>query len=179
VTFVVYGALSAGVFLVTVYLQVALGYSAVVAGATGLPITVLLMLFSSRVGGLVGRYGPRWFLTAGPLIMAAGLLWLSRPAGLWTSVLPAMVVFAVGLVLVVAPVTTAALMDIGPQQSGTASGVNNAVARVAGLLAIAVLPALAGMGEDGRTGFATAMVLAAGLCAVGGVIAVAGFRSAR
>ena len=176
VTFVVYGALSAGVFLVTVYLQVALGYSAVAAGATGLPITILLMIFSSKVGGLVGRYGPRWFLTAGPLIMACGLLWLSRPSAFWTSVFPAMLVFAAGLVLVVAPVTTAALRDIGPERSGTASGVNNAVARVAGLLAIAVLPALAGMGDDGRTGYGAAMTMAAGLCAVGGLIALVGFR---
>lgn len=179
VTFVVYGALSAGVFLLTVYLQVALGYSALAAGAAGLPITVLLMLLSSYVGGLVARFGPRWFLTAGPLVMAAGLLGLSRVqpgATFWTGVFPGTLVFAAGLVLVVAPVTTAALRDIGPGQSGTASGVNNAVARVAGLLAIAVLPALAGMGEDGRTGYGTAMALAAGLCALGGVVAVAGFR---
>jgi EmrB/QacA subfamily drug resistance transporter len=179
VTFVVYGALSAGTFLVTVYLQQALGYSAVLAGAVGLPITVLLMLFSSRVGGLVSRYGPRWFLTAGPLVMAVGLAWLSRlrpGMGFWGSVLPPMLVFAAGLVLVVAPVTTAALRDIGPDLSGTASGVNNAVARVAGLLAIAVLPALAGMGDEGRTGYGTAMALAAGLCAVGGVVAAVGFR---
>jgi EmrB/QacA subfamily drug resistance transporter len=179
VTFVVYGALSAGTFLVTVYLQQALGYSALLAGAVGLPITVLLMLFSSRVGGLVSRYGPRWFLTAGPLVMAVGLAWLSRlrpGMGFWGSVLPPMLVFAAGLVLVVAPVTTAALRDIGPDLSGTASGVNNAVARVAGLLAIAVLPALAGMGDDGRSGYGTAMALSAGLCAVGGVVAAVGFR---
>jgi predicted MFS family arabinose efflux permease len=179
VTFVVYGALSAGTFLVTVYLQQALGYSALLAGAVGLPITVLLMLFSARVGGLVSRYGPRWFLTAGPLIMAVGLAWLSRlrpGMGFWGSVLPPMLVFAAGLVLVVAPVTTAALRDIGPDLSGTASGVNNAVARVAGLLAIAVLPALAGMGDDGRTGYGTAMALAAGLCAAGGLVAAVGFR---
>lgn len=179
VTFVVYGALSAGIFLVTVYLQVALGLSAVAAGAAGLPVTILLMIFSSSIGGLVGRFGPRWFLTVGPLIMAGGLVWLSRPSSYWTSVLPAMMVFAGGLVLVVAPVTTAALRDIGPERSGTASGVNNAVARVAGLLAIAVLPAVAGMGDDGRTGYPTAMLLAAGLCAVGGLIAAVGFRSSR
>ncbi len=108
--------------------------------------------------------------------MACGLLWLSRPSAFWTSVFPAMLVFASGLVLVVAPVTTAALRDIGPERSGTASGVNNAVARVAGLLAIAVLPALAGMGDDGRTGYGAAMTMAAGLCAVGGLIALVGFR---
>jgi EmrB/QacA subfamily drug resistance transporter len=183
VTFVVYGALSAGTFLVTVYLQLALGYSALAAGAAGLPITVLLALLSSRVGGLVSRWGPRWLLTAGPLVMAIGLLWLSSIAPGSTylrSVLPAMVVFAAGLVLVVAPVTTAALVDIGPAASGTASGVNNAVARVAGLIAIAVLPAAAGISASGaglETGFRNSLLMAAGLCALGGLIAAAGFRT--
>jgi EmrB/QacA subfamily drug resistance transporter len=178
VTFVVYGAFTAGLFLVTVYLQVGLGFSAVIAGASGLPITVLLVLGSSWVGGKVSIHGPRWFLTAGPLVMAGGLWWLGQlqPGdGLWSMVLPAMLLFAVGLVLVVAPVTTAALGDIEPEQSGTASGINNAVARVAGLLAIAVIPALAGMGDDGVSGYATAMVLCAAVCALGGVVSVVGF----
>ncbi len=182
VTFVVYGSFTAGLFLVTVYLQVGMGFSAVVAGASGLPITILLMLLSSWMGGLVGRYGPRWFLTVGPVVMGAGLWWLGQlqPGdSLWTTVLPAMVLFAAGLVLVVAPVTTAALGDIGPEQSGTASGINNAVARVAGLIAIAVLPAMAGMGEDGVTGYGRALVLAAAICAAGGLIAAFGFRSNR
>lgn len=183
VTFVVYGALSAGIFLVTVYLQLALDYSALAAGAAGLPITILLALFSSRVGGLVSRWGPRWFLTSGPLVMALGLAWLSTLAPGSTylrSVLPAMVVFALGLVLVVAPVTTAALLDIGPAQSGTASGVNNAVARVAGLIAIAVLPAAAGITASGaglEEGFRVSLLLASGLCALGSLIAAVGFRT--
>ena len=181
VTFVVYGALSVSLFLVTVYLQVGMGYSAVAAGASGLPVTILLMLLSSWMGGLVSRFGPRWFLTAGPLVMAVGLAWLGQlqpGSTFWVSVLPAMMIFAAGLVLVVAPVTTAALGDISPERSGTASGINNAVARVAGLLAIAVLPAIAGMGEDGTTGFGKAMLLSAGLCAIGGVVAAIGFRKA-
>ena len=176
VTFVVYGGFTVGLFLVTVYLQVALGYSAVAAGAAGLPVTILLMLLSSWIGGLVSRIGPRWFLTVGPLVMAVGLAWLSQPNGYWLGVLPAMLVFAAGLVLVVAPVTTAALGDISPEQSGTASGINNAVARVGGLLCIAVVPALAGMGEDGVSGYRTAMLISAGMCALGGLVAYAGFR---
>jgi EmrB/QacA subfamily drug resistance transporter len=181
VTFVVYGALSAGTFLVTVYVQLAMGYSALAAGAAGLPITIVLALFSSRVGGLVSTYGPRRFLIAGPVVMAVALAWLSTLAPGSTylgTVLPAMVVFALGLVLVVAPVTTAALRDIGPAQSGTASGVNNAVARVAGLIAIAVLPAAAGIGISGsglQEGYRTALLIAAVLCAVGAVIAGLGF----
>ncbi len=178
VTFVVYGAFTAGLFLTTVYLQVGLGFSAVMAGASGLPITLLLMIFSSWMGGLVSRFGPRWFLTAGPLVMAGGLWWLGRltpGAGYWSAVIPGMVVFAIGLVLVVAPVTTAALADIGPAQSGTASGINNAVARVGGLLTIAVVPALAGMGAEGVSGYASAMAMCAVLCGLGGVVAAAGF----
>jgi predicted MFS family arabinose efflux permease len=185
VTFVVYGALSAGIFLVTVFVQLAMGYSALAAGAAGIPVTVLLALFSSRVGGLVSRWGPRWFLTAGPLVMALGLMWLSTlaPGSTYVgSVLPAMTLFAVGLVLVVAPVTTAALVDIGPAQSGTASGVNNAVARVAGLIAIAVLPAAAGISASGtglEEGFRASLLMASGLCAVGGIIAAVGFRTQK
>lgn len=178
VTFVVYGAFSAGLFLVTVYLQVAMGYSALAAGATGLPITLLLLLLSSRVGGLAGRHGPRWFLTVGPLLMALGLWWFSHllpGSSFLTAVLPGMLVFAIGLVLVVAPVTAAALSAVPTGRSGTASGVNNAVARVGGLIVIAALPAIAGMSDDGRAGFGTAMVLAAGLCATGGIIAAVGF----
>ncbi|MEZ5158700.1 MAG: MFS transporter [Candidatus Nanopelagicales bacterium] len=185
VTFVVYGALSAGIFLVTVFVQLAMGYSALAAGAAGLPVTVLLALFSSRVGGLVSRWGPRWFLTAGPIVMALGLIWLSTlaPGSTYVgSVLPAMTLFAIGLVLVVAPVTTAALVDIGPAQSGTASGVNNAVARVAGLIAIAVLPAAAGISASGtglEEGFRASLLMASGLCAVGGIIAAVGFRTQK
>ncbi len=181
VTFVVYGALSAATFLVTIYVQIVMGYSAVAAGAAGLPITVILALLSSRVGGLVSRWGPRWFLTAGPLVMAAGLVLLSLIGpgdSYFTALLPAMLVFAFGLVLVVAPVTTAALLEITPALSGTASGVNNAVARVAGLIAIAVLPAVAGItasGEGLAAGFRTAQLISAGLCAVGAGIAAFGF----
>lgn len=183
VTFVVYGALSVSTFLLTVYLQVQMGYSALAAGAAGLPITILLALGSAQVGALVSRFGPRWFLVAGPLTMSVGLAWLSTvgPGDSYpTKVLPALVVFAVGLVLVVAPVTTAALLDVGPQLSGTASGVNNAVARVAGLIAIAVLPALAGVGVGGAgldPGYGRAMLISAALCAVGAAVAGVGFRA--
>jgi hypothetical protein len=93
-----------------------------------------------------------------------------------------MTLFAVGLVLVVAPVTTAALVDIGPAQSGTASGVNNAVARVAGLIAIAVLPAAAGISASGtglEEGYRVSLLMASGLCAVGGIIAAVGFRTQK
>jgi EmrB/QacA subfamily drug resistance transporter len=183
VTFVVYGALSAATFLVTIYVQIVMGYSAVAAGAAGLPITVILALLSSRVGGLVSRWGPRWFLTAGPLVMAVGLALLSLIGpgdSYFTTLLPAMLVFAFGLVLVVAPVTTAALLEVTPDQSGTASGVNNAVARVAGLIAIAVLPAAAGIAASGdglASGFRTAQLISAALCAVGALIAAFGFET--
>jgi hypothetical protein len=115
--------------------------------------------------------------------MAVGLALLSLIGpgdSYFTTLLPAMLVFAFGLVLVVAPVTTAALLEVTPDQSGTASGVNNAVARVAGLIAIAVLPAAAGIAASGdglASGFRTAQLISAALCAVGALIAAFGFET--
>ncbi|MFN8167863.1 MAG: MFS transporter [Candidatus Nanopelagicales bacterium] len=181
VTFAVYAALNVGFFLLTVLLQVGLGYPAWQAGLAGLPVTVMLALFSSRVGGLIPRIGARILLTAGCLGIALGLVLLARvaPGSTYaTSVLPALVVFGGGLVLVVAPVTTTALADVDQQHSGAASGVNNAVARVAGLVAIAVIPWLGGLtgaalsgGEGLVEGYARAMLAAAVLCVVGAAVA--------
>ena len=181
VTFAVYAALNVGFFLLTVLLQVALGYPAWQAGLAGLPITFMLALFSARVGGLIPRVGARILLTAGCLGIAVGLGLLSRVApgsSYATAVLPALLVFGGGLVLVVAPVTTTALADVDARQSGTASGVNNAVARVAGLIAIAVVPWLGGLtgaalagGAGLVEGYARAMLVAAALGLVGAAVA--------
>jgi EmrB/QacA subfamily drug resistance transporter len=175
VTFVVYGALNVGMLLMTLLLQVGLGYTALQAGAGGLPITALLALLSSRIGGLVPRVGSRPLLTFGCAVVAVGLVLLSRvgaEADYLTGVLPAILVFGVGLVFVVAPVTTTALSDVGGPQAGAASGVNNAVARIGGLLAIAVLPLIGGLsggglagGDDFFAGYATTQLSAAALCA--------------
>jgi len=186
VTFTVYAALGATTFLLVVHLQQDLGYSALEAGATLLPITVLMVAFSARAGALAQRIGPRWPMTIGPIVVAAGLLLLTRaepgatyPAG----VLPGVIVLGIGLTITVAPLTAAVLAAIDDHHAGIGSAINNSVARVAQLLAIAVLPAVAGIATSGSgldltDGFRTAMAIAAGLAVLGGLIACATIRHA-
>jgi MFS family permease len=141
---------------------------------------------SSRMGQLAQRIGPRIPLTAGPLLMAAGTLLLAtlKPGDSYlTDVLPAVTVFGLGLATVVAPITATVLAAAAERHSGIASGVNNAVSRVAQLLAVAVLPAAAGLsGDEYRqpdaltTGFHTALAITAGLAAAGGLLAAAAIR---
>jgi EmrB/QacA subfamily drug resistance transporter len=181
VTFVVYAALGGVFFLLVAFLQISLGYSPVAAGAATLPVTVLMLLFSARSGAFAQRVGPRIPLTVGPLVIAAGLLLMTRisPGDSYiTSVLPAVTVFGLGLTLVVAPVTATVLAAADMRHSGIASGINNAVSRVAGLLAVAVLPLIAGLTGDKfydpsamTDGFRVAMVVCAALSALGGVLA--------
>jgi len=181
VTFVVYAALSGVFFLLVAFLQVAAGYSAVAAGAAALPVTVLMLLFSARAGALAQRIGPRVPLTVGPLVLALGMVMMARldpDASYYSSVLPAVIVFGIGLTLVVAPVTATVLAAADARHSGIASGINNAVSRVGGLLAVAVLPLIAGLTGDSfydpvamTDGFQVAMYVTAGLSALGGLIA--------
>jgi EmrB/QacA subfamily drug resistance transporter len=180
ITFVVYGALSGALFLLAVQLQTALGYSALAAGAALVPLTILLLLFSARVGALLPRLGARPLLTAGPIVAGVGLLLMTRAvpgASYVGGVLPGVLVFSVGMCLVVAPITSTALGALAAEHAGLASGVNNAVARIAGLLAIAVLPALAGTGSGTRLsehGFTVALTVSAALAVAGGVLALTG-----
>src|SRR5215211_5988148 len=181
VTFVVYAALSGFFFLLVAFLQISLGYSPIAAGAASLPVTALMLLFSARSGALAQRIGARIPLTAGPLVIAVGLLLMTRiePGdGYVSSVLPAVIVFGLGLTLVVAPVTATALAAADARHSGIASGINNAISRVGGLLAVAVLPLIAGLTGDSfydpaamMDGFHVAMVACAGLAAAGGALA--------
>jgi EmrB/QacA subfamily drug resistance transporter len=181
VTFVVYGALGGVFFLLVAFLQISLGYSPVAAGAASLPVTALMLSLSARSGALAQRVGPRIPLTIGPLVIALGLLLMLRihPGDSYVStVLPSVIVFGLGLTLVVAPVTATVLAAADARHSGIASGINNAVSRVAGLLAVAVLPLIAGLtGKDFydpaamEHGFRIAMVAAAGLSALGGAVA--------
>jgi MFS family permease len=145
---------------------------------------VIMLFLSARAGALAQRIGPRWPMTIGPMVVAGGLLMMLRvsPGATYVvDVLPAVVVFGLGLSLTVAPLTATVLAAASADRAGIASGVNNAVARVAGLLAVATLPILAGIsGDDYRRpaafsdGFHTAVIIAAGLCAVGGLIALFG-----
>jgi EmrB/QacA subfamily drug resistance transporter len=141
-TLAMYAGLGGMLFLLGIYTQQVGGYSALEAGAAFLPVTVLMFAFSKRFGGLADRYGPRWFMAFGPVIQGIGILLMLRvsaDADYITEVLPALVVFGIGLSLTVAPLTAAVLAAVDDSRSGIASGVNNAVSRAAGLLAIAVL----------------------------------------
>jgi EmrB/QacA subfamily drug resistance transporter len=187
-TLLVYGALG-GVSLFTVLQLQAVGWSALQAGLSGLPITLALLLLSSRAAALSARIGPRVPMTVGPLVCAAGavlLLGIGEGAT-WWDVLPGMTVFALGLALLVSPLTAAVLAAAPDRFAGVASGVNNAVARAGSLLAVAALPALVGLvGDDYldaaamTAGYRQAMLWCAGLLAAGGLVSWWGLgRGAR
>jgi EmrB/QacA subfamily drug resistance transporter len=183
VTFIVYGALGAVLFLLPIQLQQVSGYSALASGAALLPVTALMLLLSARSGALASRIGPRPQMSLGPVLVGAGVVLLARvgPGGNYlTEVLPAMLVFGLGLATTVAPLTATALGSVPAERSGVASAVNNDVARAGGLIAIAILPAAAGIGEltylhpaEFAAGFRTACYIAAGICLFGGLLAAA------
>ena len=185
-TFVVYAALGVALFLVVVELQTVLGYSALQAGAATLPITVLMLFLSPRTGRLAQRIGPRIPMTLGPVVVAVGLVLLAGigpGTNYFTGILPGMVVFGLGLSLTVAPLTAAVMGSVEENHVGVGSGVNNAVARVAGLLAVAVLPALAGLetasaGVQFTDGVSRALYISAALAVVGAINSWITIRSA-
>jgi EmrB/QacA subfamily drug resistance transporter len=188
-TLVLYGALSGALFLLILQLQGVMGYSAIEAGLAALPITVLLLLFSARAGRLASRIGPRLPMTVGPIVAGVGLLILLtvQPGSSYlTSVFPSMIVFGIGMAITVAPLTAAVLAAVDDRHAGIGSGVNNAVARVAGLLAVAILPVVAGIGgtqgfaaEEFTRGFHKAALLSAVLCVLGGIISWFGISDER
>jgi EmrB/QacA subfamily drug resistance transporter len=144
-TFAMYGGLSVTFFLLVLYLQEVAGYSALGAGFALMPSTIVMFLLSKRMGAQADRLGPRLFMGLGPLISAAGLALMLRLGGhvnYFSDLLPALVVFSLGLATTVAPLTAAVLSDAEEGNAGIASGVNNAIARVAGLVAIAAVGAV-------------------------------------
>jgi predicted MFS family arabinose efflux permease len=178
----VYAGLSCLTFFLVLFLQQLAGYSALKSGLALVPITAVLFVLSPRVGRLTIRFGPRFFMGAGPLVAAAGLVWLTRMGkdfSYWTELFPILIVFSIGLSMIVAPLTTTVLADASERDAGIASGVNNAVARVAGLLGIAVVgAAIAGSGDQlDLSGYRLSMAITAALVAVGGVIGFAGIRN--
>lgn len=188
-TFLVYGALGAVMFLVVLQLQVTGGYGPLAAGLSTLPVTVTMLLFSARAARLGTRTGPRLPMTVGPLVCAAGvvpLAFLAEDATYVTRVLPGMLVFSIGLTLLVSPLTAAVLAAAPDRHAGVASGINNAVARAGSLLAVAAIPALVGLtGEDYRDpvalteGYRTGQLICAALLAAGGVVSWFGLRSVQ
>lgn len=184
-TLSVYAGLSATLFLLVVHLQEDLDYSALEAGAAFLPATALMLVLSPRSGALSQRIGPRIPMTVGPLVLGVGILLLSRvsPGSTYAaSVLPGVVVIGVGLTITVAPLTTAVLGAVADAHAGMASAINNAVARIAGLLAIAVIPAAAGLAGEGLSwdeGFERALVITAIVASSGGVVSWLTIRRGR
>ncbi len=187
VTFVVYGGFGAIFLLLVVQLQVVSGFSPLVAGTALLPVTVVMLLLSPRSGALAARIGPRVQMSVGPVVCAAGLALMHRvgpQASYAADVLPAVLVFGLGLAIFVSPLTATALAAAPPEHAGLASGVNNAVARTAGLVAVAAVPALAGL--DGRVyddppafdaGFGVAVWICVGVMLAGGALAAAVVRN--
>ncbi|WAX78947.1 MFS transporter [Streptomyces sp. KMM 9044] len=181
VTLCVYAAFGGFFFLAALQLQVAVGWSALAAGTALLPTTVLMLLLSARSGELADRIGPRIPLTVGPLLCAAGMLLMTRVgpgASYLPDVLPALLVLGLGMVTLVAPLTATVLAAVDTGRAGLASGINNAAARAAGLVAVAALPLLVGMGPEAYRepdafddAFGRAMVLCAAVLVVGSVIA--------
>lgn len=186
VTLLVYSALGVFFFLLVLQLQTVSGFTPLVAGTAMLPVTALMLLLSARAGALAERIGPRLPMTAGPLLAATGFL-LTRRIGPQASylldVLPAVVVLGLGLSLTVAPLTATVLGAAEQRHAGSASGVNNAIARSAGLLAVAVIPVVAGISGDDYTepvafdaGFDIAMTISAVLLALGAAVSAVALR---
>src|SRR4051812_11264174 len=181
-TLTVYAALSTLTFFLVLFLQQLAGYSPLKSGITLVPITIVMFLLSPRFGRLSMRHGPRLFMGIGPLIAAVALLGFARlepDFNYWTELLPPLLIFSVGLSMIVAPLTSTVLADAGEDDAGIASGVNNAVARVAGLLGIALVGALIAGSENTLDlgGYHMSMAITALLLAAGGAIGLVGIRN--
>ena len=190
-TLTIYAGLSVLFFFLFIFLQQVAGYSALRAGLTTIPVTLTMFALSRRLGALADRYGPRLFLSAGPLIAAAGILLFLR-VGLEASyvfdLLPALLLFSLGLAATVAPLTATVLADADESDAGIASAINNAIARVAGLIGIAAIGALVASTLPGDTfapnpqsvdAFHQAILVCAALVAGGGIVAAFGIENPR
>ncbi|WP_123026230.1 MFS transporter [Mycolicibacterium stellerae] len=178
-TVFLYAAVSLGMLLVALFLQETAGLSATEAGLATLPIPVLSFFLARRFGTLAGRHGPRLYMALGPLVAAAGYLLMTRvaePFDIWTQLLPGLVMFGLGLSMTVSPLTSAILAAVVPAQSGIGSAINNAISRIAGLIAIALAGVIIGNSMDFE-GFRHGMYTAAVLFAVAGLISWAGIRN--
>lgn len=178
-TTAVYAGLSIATFLIAVFVQQVGGYSAVEAGLALLPISIIMFLLSPRFGALAGTYGPRFFMAAGPIIGGVGFLMMlgvDESAAYWQQLFPGILIFGIGLSATVAPLTSAILGSIQTDQAGIASAVNNAIARIAGLIAIAGVGILTGSVLD-VAGFHRGLLMTAFLLILGGVISAVGIRN--
>lgn len=178
-TVLIYGGLAVATFLITIFVQQVGGYSAIQAGIALLPVTIIMFLLSPRFGALSATYGPRLFMSLGPILGSMGFLLMLRVGEdiqYWTALLPGVLLFGFGLSITVAPLTSAILGSIDPKQAGIGSAVNNAVARIAGLVAIACLGLITGPKLQ-VAGFHRGLVLTALLLLFGGVISAVGITN--
>lgn len=178
-TMSIYAGLSIAAFLLAVFVQQVGHYSALQAGLALMPVTVIMFFLSSRFGNLAGKYGPRWFMTVGPIIAAIGFLMMLVVDArvLYVSqLLPGILLYGLGLSITVSPLTSAVLSSIESRQAGIASAVNNMVARIAGLIGVALIGAVVGTKLD-ITGFRHMIILTAALMLVGGVVSAIGIQN--
>lgn len=178
-TTAIYAGLNVAIFLITVFVQQVGGYSAVQAGLATMPVLILLFLLSPRFGALSGKYGPRFFMSVGPSVAAVGFilfLTVDRTVNYWTQILPGIILFGLGLSMTVAPLTAAILGSIKSENAGIGSAINNAVARVAGLIAIAALGTIVGSTIN-LAGFHRGVIAMAGLLFVGSIISAIGIQN--
>jgi EmrB/QacA subfamily drug resistance transporter len=178
-TFMIYAALSLQGFLLAIFLQQVAGFSATFSGLASLPVTFLMLFLSSKFGALSGKYGPRVFMAIGPIIAGLGVLLLSTantPTNYWLEILPGILVFGIGLSITVAPLTSAILSSIESAQAGVGSAVNNAVSRIAGLLAVAMIGIFIGTSITNQ-GFQTGMIMCAILLVLGGIVSAIGIQN--
>jgi EmrB/QacA subfamily drug resistance transporter len=181
-TLSIYGALGMVFFVVTLFLQEVWRFPAWLAGLATLPPTVMLLLLSTTVGAFAGRWGPRWFMAAGPAIGALGALVLllagDDPHAYWWSVLPGLVLIGAGIALMVTPLTSAVLGSVPQSEAGVGSAVNNAIARIAGLVMVALAGIVLG-GAVSVEGLHRAMVAIAVLLVAGAIVSAVGIRNPR
>lgn len=180
-TVAIYSGLAVSTFLLTIFLQQVGHYSAFDAGLSLLPVTIIMFFLSPRFGALAGKYGPRLFMAMGPFIAALGFLLLLRvdsSANYWQQVLPAIVVFGLGLSMTVAPLTAAVLGHINQAHAGIGSAVNNAVSRIAGLIAVASIGLVTGTTLT-LNGFHNGVIMMIALLVIGSIISAIGITNAR
>jgi len=171
-------------FFLVLQLQIVVGYTPLEAGLATMPMTIFMLLLSSRSGALAARIGPKLQMSVGPVVCGAGTLLLAgvdADSSYWLDVLPGLSLFSLGLVALVAPLTTSVLAAAPDRFAGVASGINNAVARTGSLLAVAALPALVGLsgGDYENPGvfseaFSAAMTVCAALLVAGGLVTFVG-----
>lgn len=180
-TLFIYGALGFGGFLLSVFVQEVGMYPATIAGLISLPSGLLLIALSPRFGALSARFGARIFMTVGPLIVASGYLWflfVDASVDYWTQLFPGVMLLGLGIAVTVAPLTAATLGAVEQSRAGIGSAINNAVARIAGLVTVACTGIIVGSKLD-LDGFHRAVMVTAALLIVGGVVSFLGIRTAQ